>query len=97
MNPVLKKLWYKSQTSCLVYGAPGEFHPVVEALSAQPDTAPQGTYDWAIAFARSLQDAEAIARTLPPFLEERAIFWVAYPKGTSRRTRPTSTGTLATR
>jgi hypothetical protein len=82
---VLKKLMYKGQPKVLVYRAPAEFQPVVNDIGAAADTSPKGRYGWAIAFVKSLQEAEAIGKTVPPSLEENAVLWVAYPKGTSKR------------
>ena len=85
MNPVLKKLMYKGQSSCLLYQAPIEFQQVVNDIGVPVDTSPKGKYTWVIAFAKSLQEAEAIGKTVPSFLEDSAIFWVAYPKGISKK------------
>ncbi len=85
MNPVLKKMLYKGQSSCLVLKAPPEFLQVMNGFEAPVDTAPNGKYVWALAFVRSLKEAEEIAKAVPSFLQDNGIFWLAYPKSTSKK------------
>ncbi len=85
MNPVLKKLFYKGQSPVLLLGAPAEFKKTAAAFGSKPHASPKGRYDFVLAFAYSLSDAEKIAKTASKALSEKGIFWMAYPKGTSKK------------
>ncbi|MBI2872860.1 MAG: hypothetical protein HYY00_06705 [Chloroflexi bacterium] len=76
---------HKGQSPSLVYQAPTEFPQVMNDLGVPVDTSPKGKYEWAIAFAKSLGEAEEIANIASSFLEDNAVFWVAYPKGTFKK------------
>src|SRR4051812_44274624 len=84
MNPILKKLQYKGQTPVLVLRAPEEFAKTAGELGTV-HTAAKGRYAFALAFAKSLADADAVAKAMAKALEPDAVFWMAYPKGTSKR------------
>lgn len=85
MNPVLKKLLYKGQNPILILAAPPEFKKIIQAFDSKPQTSPRGSYDFILAFAYSLADAQKIAATAAKALTEKGIFWMAYPKGTSKK------------
>ena len=88
VQAVMKKLQYKGQSPVLVMNAPVEMAPVVDgfaALTAEVHASPSATYSFAIAFAQSLADANAIASAVPHVLEGDALFWFAYPKQSSKR------------
>ncbi len=84
MNPILKKLYFKGQDRVLLLRAPKEFDPVARSFGIKADK-PKGRYDFVLAFAYSLDDAEKIAKTASKALSEKGIFWMAYPKGTSKK------------
>ncbi len=85
MNPVLKKLFYKGQGPVLLLAAPPEFKKTAASLGSKPHESPKGQYEFVLAFAYSLADAEKIAKTVSKALQEKGIFWMAYPKGTSKK------------
>jgi hypothetical protein len=87
MNPVLKKLLYKGQSPVLLLGAPPEAAALAKAFGAPMHSKPAaGTkYGFVLAFARSLSELDAIARTAAGALADGALFWSAYPKGTSKK------------
>ena len=85
MNAVLKKMLYKGQSPALLLNAPAEFEPQVSGFEGEVDRAPKGTYGFVLAFAKSLAEAEEAARAARPALSKDALFWLAYPKGTSKR------------
>jgi hypothetical protein len=87
MNPVLKKLLYKGQGPVLLLGAPPEAAALAKAFGAPAHSKPAaGTkYGFALAFARSLGDLDAIAKAAAGALADGALFWSAYPKGTSKK------------
>jgi hypothetical protein len=83
MNPILKKLLFKGQSPVLLLRAPGEFDGA--AFDVPIHTSAKGSYPFVLAFAKSLADAEAIAKTAGKALAPDGIFWMAYPKGTSKK------------
>jgi hypothetical protein len=87
MNAVLKKLLYKGQNPVLVLGAPPEAASLTKAFGAPTHARPAaGTkYGFALGFARSLGELDAIAKTAARALADGAMFWSAYPKGTSKK------------
>lgn len=85
MNPVLKKLLYKGQNPVLLLASPPGFKKIIEAFDSKPQTKPKGHYDFILAFAYSLSDSQKIAGTAAKVLSEKGIFWMAYPKGTSKK------------
>src|SRR5437868_14264663 len=85
MNPVLKKLLYKGQAPVLLLRAPEEFASTAAAFGGGVHTAAMGKYGFALAFAKSLADADAISKSAAKALEDDALFWMAYPKGTSKK------------
>jgi hypothetical protein len=89
MNPVLKKLLYKGQSPVLLLGAPPEAAALAKTFGAPTHAkpAPGTKYGFVLAFARSLAELDAVAKTAGGALAEGALFWSAYPKGTSKKYR----------
>lgn len=85
MNPILKKLFFKGQNPVLLLAAPPEFKKTAQAFGSTLHTNPKGQYDFVLAFAYSHADAEKIAKTVSKALSQKGIFWMAYPKGTSKK------------
>ena len=85
VNPILKKLVNKDQDLILLLQAPAEFGKTAKAFGRKVHTSPKGKYAFALDFVKSLAEGEKIAKALPKVLEEGAVLWVAYPKGTSKK------------
>jgi hypothetical protein len=86
MNPVLKKLLFKGQSPVLVSQAPPEFKGTAAAFGVPVHAAPEGRYGFVLAFAKSAAELEKTAKAVRKVLgEDRPVFWVAYPKGTSKK------------
>jgi hypothetical protein len=87
MTAVLKKLHYKGQSPVLVLGAPPEAAALAKAFGAPVHAKPAaGTkYAFMLGFARSAAELDAIAKAAGRALADGALFWSAYPKGTSKR------------
>ncbi|HMF39575.1 MAG TPA: DUF3052 domain-containing protein [Polyangia bacterium] len=87
MNPVVKKLLYKGQSPVLVLGAPPEAAALAKAFDAPVHAKPAaGTkYGFVLGFARSAAEMDAIAKAANRALADGALFWSAYPKGTSKK------------
>jgi hypothetical protein len=84
MDALLKKLRFKGQEPVLLLNAPPEFVAAAKGLGAF-HTAPKGSYPFVLAFAKSMADGKKVAKAVKGKLAEGAIFWMAYPKGTSKK------------
>ena len=81
MNPILKKLFFKGQSPILLLSAPPEFKAIAADFGVPLHTKPKAGYAFALAFAKSMSEAKA----MPKALEDKAVFWMAYPKGSSKK------------
>jgi hypothetical protein len=84
MNLILKKLFFKGQSPVLLLQAPTEFNKTAKDFGVPLHTSVKGKYGFALAFVKSLAEGEKLAKTIGKALEEGAVLWVAYPKGTSK-------------
>jgi hypothetical protein len=84
-NPILKKLFYKGQAPVLVLNAPPEAKALLAAFGPGVLTSPQGPAAFVLAFCADRAAAAKLGKAAPKFLAPNAVFWVAYPKGTSKR------------
>jgi hypothetical protein len=89
MDAVLKKLNYKGQQQIFVLNAPPSFDTSLNALA---DTTTihrtireTDEVEFAIGFATRQQEVNEMAQAIAPKLKGDAIFWICYPKGTSRK------------
>lgn len=87
MNPILKKLRFKEQNPVLLLDAPREFETIAAELPSRVDRKPKGVYELALAFVKSLAEAERAAGVVKTSLADSGIFWLCYPKGTSKNYR----------
>lgn len=85
MNLILKKLFYKGQDSVLLLQAPAGLKHLAKDFGAKVHSQARGRYGFILAFVKSLAEGEKLAKVLPKLLEEKAVVWVAYPKGTSKK------------
>jgi|ERR1700722_20383350 len=85
VDPVLKKLFFKGQAPALVLDAPAEAKALLAAFGPSVLTAAKGKAAFALAYAADKTAATKLAKAAPKFLEPGAVFWVAYPKGTSKK------------
>ena len=84
MDPILKKLMFKGQTPVLLLSVPAEFKTKEKDFGVPMEIQPAGTYSFALGFVKSLAEADKLARTVRRVLGDTAVFWMAYPKGTSK-------------
>jgi hypothetical protein len=89
MSPVFKKLNFKDQAVIYLVDAPGSFQAecslmegLTEIKSGLPKT---GKADFIIGFCTQQQQVDALAHKASKLLEEDGLFWIAYPKGTSKK------------
>jgi hypothetical protein len=85
MNPILKKMFFKGQDPLLLLNEPKEFGKTADAFGVTIHGSPKGRYGFILAFAYSQDDAKKIAKGVSKALAEDGIFWMAYPKGTSKK------------
>ena len=85
MNPILKKLFYKDQDPVLLLAAPPEFKAIAKAFVGKVHAIPKGSYGFLLGFAKDAAGMGEIAKTAKKALAEDGVFWMAYPKGTSKR------------
>ena len=86
MNPTLKKMAFKGQAPVLLLDAPVEFTKVAADFGVPVDTSPgKPKSPYILAFALSQAQAKKAATTAKKSLEEGGMFWLAYPKGTSKK------------
>lgn len=88
MDAVFKKLNYKNHQQVVVLNAPPSFDA---NLSSIADTATisrtvdtDQAVEFAIGFATTQVQVNEIVDSIAPNLKGDAIFWIAYPKGTSK-------------
>jgi len=84
-HPVLKKLFYKGQAPALVLDAPPEAKALLAAFKPAALQSPKGKAAFALAYCVDKAAAAKLGKAAPKFLEQGAVFWVAYPKGTSKK------------
>ena len=88
MNPTLKKMFFKGQEPVLLLEAPPEFTSVAADFGVSVFTSAQGAKfksPFILAFAQSQAQAKKAAAVAAKSLEEGGMFWLAYPKGTSKK------------
>lgn len=78
MEELLKKLRYK-EGRALVLNAPEGY-----SLGIESDMEPEGTYDFVQLFVKNSEDVKKWFADTIPFLKEDALFWVTYPKKSSK-------------
>jgi hypothetical protein len=88
MMSVLKKMRYKGQSPVLLMNAPAEFKDEAKGF-AKTIPAPKGEVPYALAFAKSMADCVAAGKAVGKCLSPDGIFWLAYPKGTSKKYKGT--------
>lgn len=86
MNAILKKLHYKAQSPVLVLKAPPELAALSAAFAGPVQSAIKGRFGFVLSFAVSQAEAKSQAKALQKALsDDKALLWVAYPKGTSKK------------
>ncbi|WNR44172.1 hypothetical protein [Paenibacillus roseipurpureus] len=77
-DDLLKKLRYK-QGRALVMQAPAGY-----TLGIEDSAAPSGSYEFVQLFVNNAAEVEAWVGKAIAFLEDDAIFWITYPKQSSK-------------
>lgn len=87
MNALLKKLNFKNQKSIVIINSPQEFEGVMNdfKMSLEVFTQPGKQIEFALVFCTKLQEIEKWAPVIDSEMVDDALFWFAYPKGSSKR------------
>jgi hypothetical protein len=86
---IIKKLQFKLQLIALVLGAPPEFKPVTDLLkkrtSVDTEIDKKKKYPFALGFVITEPDVKKLGTAIIKQLEDDAVFWMAYPKKSSKK------------
>lgn len=85
MEANLKKMLFKGQSPVLALGFPLEAVGLLRALGPDAQTRASVESPFIIAFAADLAAAEKHAKAAAKCLSAKGSFWMAYPKGTSKK------------
>ena len=85
-HPLLKKLqWKENQKAVLIVNAPKEYEDVVKAFEGRVDREPkEETYPFVQIFGTTMEEVSTLAKSVVSALEEDALFWLCYPKKSSK-------------
>jgi hypothetical protein len=90
-DALLSKLQFKNHSPVLVLQSPPEFKPVLAHWKklAEIDTEvnPKKQYAFSIAFVQSAAEVKKLGLPIAQKMVEDGIFWMAYPKKTSKKYR----------
>ncbi|MDI2585936.1 DUF3052 domain-containing protein [Psychrobacillus sp. NEAU-3TGS] len=86
IHPLLKKLqWKENEKAVLIVNAPKEYEEVVKAFEGRVDREPkEEKYPFAQIFGTTIEEVSTHAKSVVPSLEEDALFWLCYPKKSSK-------------
>ncbi|HSI78021.1 MAG TPA: hypothetical protein VK957_19130 [Lunatimonas sp.] len=86
MEGIFKKLNYKNQPVIHILQAPESFNSKLSALEGKANIVRHATGDisFAIGFAQLREKLSELVHQVAPKLVGDAVFWMAYPKGTSK-------------
>jgi hypothetical protein len=88
MNAIIKKLQYKLQEHVLIVNTPPELREVLADWKniTKVHTSPLkgASYTFVLIFVKKEADVKAAAKKYIPLLEPDPVFWMAYPKKTSK-------------
>jgi hypothetical protein len=85
MKSALSKLQFKAQKPVLVLYPPTEAAGLVEALGALEALEGEEPAEFFLAFAKDMDDAEDAVDVADEDLADGGLFWLAYPKKTSKQ------------
>ena len=84
MDKLYKKLRLINLHKVLICNAPQTYLDMIASDDFSIDTKPNGTYDFVQVFYTQLETAQAETKKVISWLNDSAVFWVGYPKGTSK-------------
>lgn len=90
MNPFLKKLNYKENTKIFIWNAPEDLDPLFKEwvelglVTMNPEEA-----GFFLSFAQNEEEIKSNYEAIHDFVQNDEAFWMAYPKGTSKKYKAT--------
>jgi hypothetical protein len=92
-STIISKLQYRGQSPVLIVQHPSEFKLVVDAwkklAAVETRINPKKTYGFTLCFVQSEADIRTTAAEIIQYLEDDGLFWVAYPKKSSKKYQAT--------
>ncbi|MBT1706719.1 hypothetical protein KK062_00720 [Fulvivirgaceae bacterium PWU5] len=89
LDSVFKKLNYKDQATLYIIDAPESFVPNMKGMEAFATIKTSLTgarqVNFILAFVKTQRQIDGMATKVPQVLEDDAVLWFAYPKGTSKK------------
>ena len=89
MDPLFTKLNYKEGKTIYVMNQPEDFESVLSTIPTEipvkKEVSSTDTVEFVLVFTTSKAEVETFSRQIAPALKGDAIFWLAYPKGTSKK------------
>jgi hypothetical protein len=89
MDAVFKKMNFKNSPNVVVLNAPASFENNIAAMAGLTtfvrDIALVAKTDFVLAFCTKQAEVDAVALEANEKLDNDALFWFAFPKGTSKR------------
>ncbi|WMJ73648.1 hypothetical protein RCC89_10805 [Cytophagaceae bacterium ABcell3] len=87
MNPIFKKLNYKEQSKVFIINAPESFEENIKSISEKAEVHRKAAknIEFAIGFATKQNEPNNIIKEVAPQLKGDTIFWVCYPKASSKK------------
>ena len=89
MDDVFKKLNYKDQPAIFAINAPASFNPSLQMMSAMATikqvVGPGDEIEFGLLFATRKEELDTQVRQIAPQLKGDALFWICYPKGSSKK------------
>jgi hypothetical protein len=89
MTPLFKKLNFKNHRQITVLNSLESFLPELKAMEASTPVSPAvgkaKELDFVIVFATRQQQVDKAAEAVAPKLISDGIFWICYPKGSSKK------------
>lgn len=89
MDAIFKKLNFKAQPLGCVVDAPGAFMPHIAGMEGiaeiHQEIAPHTEYPFFLGFVRDITRLETLAKRLEGVLLEDGLFWISYPKKSSKQ------------
>ena len=89
MDSIFIKLNYKDGQTIFVLNQPDVFDSILETVPSEiiikKEIAPTDQVEFIILFGILKTELEKTAKLIAPYLKGDAIFWLAYPKGTSKK------------
>jgi hypothetical protein len=86
---LLKKLQFKNQPQVLIVASPPEFNAVLlywkKLAAIDTDIDKKKKYPLALCFVKSEAEVKKLGAAIAKQLEEDAVFWMAYPKKSSKK------------